>query len=459
MENVVMSIARTALTYVSSITHSEQKLADQVRSMAEKSLRTLPWRVELQDWTGRCYSVGGKEKHWSGLESLRIHLKTSAAGRDLLALDAMRFLERFLDGEVDMEGNLYLFPEIRNYAKFGLQPWQLIWNRAQNLVMQDTSRASKSVKSHYDIPQAALYYLDQDTRSYSCAIWERPHDMSLKDVLTVGQGKNDKFDSLERAQYRKFRHAADFLAPGPRETVLDVGCGYPGFIRTLFETYRPAKAVGWTHSANQVREGKKMLKHLDPGKYELNEGDYRLEERVYDHIHSTGMICHVGPEGKDSGLRNYVRQVRRRIKLGGRYVHHCMMTPYTRKPLFDQIGPAFNRKYVWPGFYYYSLGEHLNALEQNGFHVVAIFDLSPHYAKTTRAWYERMMQKKGSFIAHTNESTFRAWQVYLAGATAAHLNGGIDTYRIFCEARDKEKPSIRASDPARNVAARRTIVI
>ncbi len=446
MTNLALSLARSAISYVSLLTDSDAKLAGQVRAMAENSLRHLPWRVDFKDWTGQEYSLG-------------VHIKTPAAGRDLLAMDIMRFLERFLDGEVDLEGNLYLFPEIRNYAKFELKPWQLLFNRAQNLVAQDVAHASKSVKSHYDIPQDALFYLDQDTHSYSCAIWEKPYDLSLKDSLTVGQGKNDKFDSLERAQYRKFRHAVDFLQPGPKETVLDIGCGYPGFIRTLLENYPPKKVVGWTHSSNQVKLGKKMLQNFDPAKYELNEGDYRDDDRVYDHIHSTGMICHVGPEGKNSGLTNYVRQVKRRIKVGGRYVHHCMMVPHSEKPLFDQIGMAFNRKYVWPGFYYYSLATHLQALERNGFHVVAIFDLQPHYAKTTRTWYERLMQKKEVFIAHTNEATFRAWQVYLAGVTATYLNGGIDTYRIFCEARDIEYPSRRASDPTKNVAAYRKIII
>jgi cyclopropane-fatty-acyl-phospholipid synthase len=212
--------------------------------------------------------------------------------------------------------------------------------------------------------------------------------------------------------------------------------------------------VGWTHSANQVREGREMLAGYDVARYELHQGDYREDDRVYDHVHSTGMISHVGPPGRNSGLVNYVREVRRRIRDGGRYVHHALMTAWKDRPLFDQIGPAFNRRYVWPGFFWYTLGEHVKALEENGFQVVHVINLSPHYASTTRAWYERLLADRDRFIRHAGEPTFRAWRVFLAGITASFLNRNTHCYRLLCEAVDPEKPSVRMSDPAANAAAR-----
>lgn len=436
---------------------SDNDIAKKVRDMLSEVLRDFPWIIRFTDWTGSTYSVGGNISHWSGREPMNIHMKTREAGHDLLAFSGMRFMERFLDGEVDITGNLYLFPEIRNYAKFNLKPWQIIQNRIRNLVFQTPAKARESVKSHYDIPEDALFYLDRVYRSYSCGIFERPHDLNLTDVLTVGEGESDKLDTLEKAQWRKFAHAADFLAPKENETILDVGCGYPGFLMVLMDRYPVNKVVGWTHSANQVTEGKAMLKGYDPERYELNEGDYREDKQVYDHIHSTGMISHVGPPGHDSGLVNYVREVRGRIKTHGRYVHHALMTSYRRTPLFDRLGPAFNRRYVWPGFYWYTLGEHVKALEENGFQVNKIYNLSYHYAKTTRAWYERIMEKKETFIEYAGEHTFRAWQIFLAGITGSYLNRQIHCYRIFCEATDIEKPSIHVSDPTHNVAPYQTI--
>jgi cyclopropane fatty-acyl-phospholipid synthase-like methyltransferase len=451
MRNLARSLAALGAGRTSS-----EALAATVREFLLATLRTFPWRVTFQDWTGARYDTGGDATHWSGHEALEIRLN-EGAGRDLLALDGMRFLERFLDREVELTGNLYLLPELRNYVKLTLTPWRILQNRLRNLVFEHPSRARASVKSHYDISEEALFYLDRVYRSYSCAMFEEPDVLTRRSDLEVGRGQADTYDSLEKAQWRKFAHAADYLAPRPDETVLDVGCGYPGFLMVLMDRHAGAKVVGWTHSANQVREGRGMLAGYNASRYELNEGDYREDTRQYDHIHSTGMISHVGPPGPNSGLLNYVREVRRRIRTGGRYVHHALMIAHTGSRLFDSIGPAFNRRYVWPGFYWYTLGQHVTALEANGFQVMRAIDLTPHYAKTTWMWHERMCADRDRFVRHAGESTYRAWQLFLAGITGSFLIRQTHCYRLLCQATDTERPAVDRSDPARGISARMPI--
>lgn len=428
-------------------------LAGKVRRVVQTTLADLPWTVRVHDWTGAHYDAGGQAAHWSGHDALELRI-TPKAGRDLLGLNAMRFLERFVDGEIEMDGNLYLIADIRKNARLALKPWDIVRNRLRNRLLESPSRAKESVTSHYDIPEEALFYLDRAYRSYSCAMFEDPTDLSKEGLLKVGAGETDDWDSLEKAQWRKFAHAADFLAPAPDETVLDVGCGYPGFLKVLMDRHRCRSVVGWTHSANQVREGQQMLRDYDPARYELNQGDYREDDRQYDHVHSTGMISHVGPPGRNSGLVNYVQQVRRRIRDGGRYVHHSLMTARSDRPLFDQVGPAFNRRYVWPGFYWYTLADHMKALEENGFQVAQVINLSPHYAKTTRAWYERFLADRETFVRHAGEPTFRAWQIFLAGVTASFLNRSVHCYRLLCQAVDPEASGSRLSHPETNAATR-----
>lgn len=423
-------------------------LAEQLQGVLQRTLAGFPWCIKVTDWTGRTYPLGGTAHHWSGLESMNVAIKTPQAGHDLLALNGMAFMERFLAEEVDITGNLYLFPEVRGYARMKLTPLQVLTHRLRNMAFQSPARAKKSVQSHYDIPEDALFYLDRVYRSYSCGMWERPSDLNIDDALTIGKGEHDTADTLEKAQWRKFADAADYLAPKANESILDIGAGYGGFMRVAMERYPGCRTVGWTHSENQVREGKQLLADCDSSRFELLKGDYREEKRVFDHAHSTGMVCHVGPKG----LVPYVRNVRAHIKTGGRYLHHVMMTVYTGKPLFSQIGLAFNAKYVWPGFYYFTLGDHIRALEENGFRVVKMVDLAPHYAKTTRAWYERMMQQKERFAENTSESTLRAWQAYLAGGCASFLNRHIVTGRLYCEAIEISKPSPAQSDPVLNPA-------
>jgi cyclopropane-fatty-acyl-phospholipid synthase len=76
----------------------------------------------------------------------------------------------------------------------------------------------------------------------------------------------------------------------------------------------------------------------------------------------------------------------------------------------------------------------VKALERNGFEVQRMVNLSEHYAKTTAAWYERMMTQKDAMIARLGEPTFRAWRLYLAGSSGNFTNKGIHVYRLYCEA-------------------------
>ena len=407
---------------------AERDTATELRRFVEESFAQFPWRIEFSDWTGATYAVGRNERHFSG-EPLRVAIQTEAAARDALALDGMRFLERFLEGGVDMTGNLYVLPSVRRHASLKLRPKHVLRRAARLLAFQDKSRASVNVKSHYDIPQDALnLYLDRVYMSYSCGMFEKPADLGIPSLLRVGRGREDDFDSLERAMWRKFQDAVDYIAPREGETLLDVGCGYGGQLVVALESHPFGRVVGWTHSHNQATVGAGMLERWERDRWELNEGDYRQDDRVFDHVTSTGMISHVGPRG----LVPYVRQVRKRIKTGGRYLHHALMTAYHRLPIDLHLGIAFNKKYVWPGFHWFTLGEHVRALEKNGFQVERVQNLTRHYAKTTTAWYERMMQHRDAMVRAVGEPTLRAWQIFLAGITGSYLERDVHVYRLYC---------------------------
>jgi cyclopropane-fatty-acyl-phospholipid synthase len=405
-------------------------VAQRFEAMTVRTLRDFPWSVQFADWTGRRWSAGGNAPHWSG-PPLEVTLHTEASARALLRGDVMGFLERHLAGEADLEGNLYAISDIRAHASLDLSWYQALWSLLRNRAFQTPARARVSVKSHYDIPQAALdVYLDRSYRAYSCAIFEAPERLERAELLRPGSGRADDFDSLEKAQWRKFKDGIDWIAPASGDSLLDIGCGYGGQLRVALEEHAFARIVGWTHSQNQVREGARLLAEFDPSRYEVREGDYRSDDRVYDHVMSTGMVSHVGPRG----LVPYVRAVRRRIRRGGRYLHHALMTPHTPLPLDFYPGTAFHKRWVWPGYHWFTFGTHTRALERNGFEIRRAVNLSSHYAKTTAAWYERMMARRDEVSALLGEPTFRAWRLYLAGTSGNFRNKGIHVYRLYCEA-------------------------
>lgn len=411
-------------------TTRSQKIVKSFHEWAHRSFADFPWSFEVRDWEGNHFTLGGDRSHWRKIP-LVMHFHTPAPAIEIMNMDGLGFLERFLAGEVDLEGNVYLLDHIHRYLRLRAKIFPAILGIIKNRAFQNTRRAKVNVKNHYDIPQEALnIYLDQVYQSYSCGIFSDPQNKDLDDLLRVGQGKNDTFDSLEKAQWRKFKDAVDYVAPREGETLLDVGCGYGGQLVVALENHPFGKVVGWTHSSNQVREGMRLLKPFSREQYELREGDYREDERVYDHVTSTGMISHVGPRG----LVPYVREVRKRIKRGGRYIHHALMRSYRKAPLDFLVGPTFNKKYVWPGFHWFTVGEHVRALEKNGFQISKMINLSPSYEKTTAAWYERMMANRETMVKYLGTPTLRAWQIYLAGVSGAMSNLAVHVYRIYCVA-------------------------
>jgi len=407
-----------------------RSLTQRLQTLMVDGLRDFPWPVVVRDWTGSTYTTGGNTAHWHG-SPLEFHFRTEAAGRDALALRGLSVLDRFVHGEIDIRGNLYVLTNLRDYFDIDLSTWRLLRAFSTTLIFQTVNRARQNVKSHYDVPQGALeIYLDRRYMAYSCAMFEEPDRFDVRELTTPGGGQGDTFDSLEKAQWRKFKDAVDFISPRPGETLLDVGCGYGGQLEVALESQPFGKVVGCTHSSNQLVAGRSRLARFPSSTWEINERDYRENGDVFDHVTSTGMACHVGPRG----LIPYVRNIRARIKRGGRYVHHVLMTPYIRKPLDAEVGAAFNKKYVWPGFHWFTMGDHVKALEQNGFEVQRAVNLAPHYAKTAAAWYERMMAREQESRALLGTQTFRAWQVYLAGGSGSVQSRKSHVYRMYCVA-------------------------
>ena len=385
----------------------------------------------MTDCNGNTVEVGKGEKHWCG-SPLSVHLRTKGAMKRVWTGDSLGFLEAFVRGEAEIDGNIHVLPFLKRHGWFGrihLRQW--LATVIANSLGQSARRARLNVKSHYDIPQEALdVYLDRVYRAYSCGIFEDPTDITKEDLLRAGRGKEDTFDSLEKAQWRKFKDAVDFLAPRSGQTMIDIGCGYGGQLAVALEEHPFGNVVGWTHSANQVRVGKQLLSGIRKDGWEIHEGDYRQETRTFDHVTSTGMISHVGPRG----LAPYVRRIRRMIRTGGRYVHHAIMGHHRHIPINRSPGTVFNKKYVWPGFHWFTVGEHATVLDKSGFAIRKMVNLGDHYTKTAAAWYLRMMQQEEQMIRHLGEQTFRAWRVYLGGASGAFQTNEGCVCRFYCEA-------------------------
>jgi cyclopropane-fatty-acyl-phospholipid synthase len=137
--------------------------------------------------------------------------------------------------------------------------------------LQSKRRAFIIGERHYDLGNDLFQNMLDKRMNYSCAYW--------KDTNSLDEAQENKLELICHKIY---------LKPGMR--VLDIGCGWGGFIKYAAEKYN-AEVVGITVSKEQVELGMKLCEGLP---VEIRLTDYRNLNEKFDRIVSVGMFEHVG---------------------------------------------------------------------------------------------------------------------------------------------------------------------
>ncbi len=366
--------------------------------------------------------VGGEVSRFGtaepGFPDVTMRLNDAGAGRDIVLQPRLGFAEAYMDGRlsIDDEDIMGLIELVRSntrwesgkklerngpVARFA----KAAFKRAKQANVRTTSK--KNVAHHYDL-SGALYdlFLDRD-KQYSCAYWaDVPEDLS---------------EGLDRAQLDKKAHIAAKLHLKPGMKVLDIGCGWGGMALYLHQKCG-AEVVGITLSEEQLAVARRRAQEAgvaDHVKFELI--DYRDMQGEFDRIVSVGMFEHVGVPY----YREFFRTCHNLLKPEGVMLLHT---------IGRMGGPgmtdAFTRKYIFPGGYIPALSEIMQGSEPNRLMVTDVEALRLHYGYTTRAWYQRVREKRAEIEALYDARFFRMWSLYLAGATAAFEHGGMLIYQL-----------------------------
>src|SRR5690606_29507134 len=80
---------------------------------------------------------------------------------------------------------------------------------------------------------------------------------------------------------------------------------------------------------------------------------------------------------------------------------------------------------IFPGSYVPSPVELMRIFEGGRFSVLDIENLRLHYARTLDHWLERFMAHQEQVVSDYDDSFLRAWQLYLAGSSAAFTTGAL----------------------------------
>ncbi len=358
--------------------------------------RPSPSRAgRLETWVATTLAIAGVELDGSAPHDIRVRdprFFAAVAGRGSLGLgesymagwwecpriDELVF--RLLRAGLHREARRGWREAARTFAAFVLAPGR-------------RSRAFEIGERHYDLGNDLFERMLDRRMVYSCASWRA--------AKTLDAAQEAKLDLVCRKVG---------LRPGMR--VLDIGCGWGGFVRFAAERYG-VRAHGITVSRQQLEVARRRAAGF-PVEVELL--DYRaLGAATYDAIVSIGMFEHVGPRNHAT----FLEVVRRCLAPDGLFLLHTIggsESTTTADPWIE--------RYVFPNSVIPSLAQITRAAEGR-FVVEDLHSFGADYDRTLLAWNENVERRRSELKDRYDERFFRMWRYYLlscAGSFRARHN-------------------------------------
>jgi len=314
----------------------------------------------------------------------------------VLAGGSLALGESYMDGWWDCEAPDQFFDKILSARldKTVKKSREVLWAviRSKFVNRQSRSRAFEIGKHHYDIGNDLFSIMLDRGMNYSCGYW-------------------NKAKTLEQAQEAKLDLICRKIGLKAGMKVLDIGCGWGGFMRYAAETCG-ADVLGITVSKEQARMAGERCQGL-PARIALM--DYREVDDRFDRIVSVGMFEHVG----ERNYRTYLKTVHRCLSPDGLFLLHTIGSNSSVR----DTDPWIDR-YIFPNSMLPSAKQITTAAE--GLFVLEDWhSFGPDYDKTLMAWYRNFTQNWDRIREAYDRRFYRMWSYYLlscAGSFRARRN-------------------------------------
>src|SRR3984957_19855807 len=336
---------------------------------------------------------------------------------------AMGFGDAYMDGRIEVEGDLVRFLEAVYQAMECSSPVGKWYSRVASKwmdVLQDNSPngSRTNIHRHYDLGNDFYKLWLDDQLLYTCAYFPTPPP------------------TLEHAQIAKMDHVCRKLRLQPGETVVEAGCGWGALALHMAREYGVSvKAYNVSREQIAFARERARVEGLSD-RVEYVEDDYRSISGKFDAFVSVGMLEHVGLDH----FREISEIIHRSIGDTGRGLLHFIGRNY------PAVFSRWIRKHIFPGGFVPSLRESLNVLEPKNYSVLDVENLRLHYAATLEHWLERFENSRQQVTAMYDSRFVRAWRLYLAGSIAAFRGGHLQLFQIVFTGSQRE-PIFWTRDP------------
>jgi cyclopropane-fatty-acyl-phospholipid synthase len=387
-----------------------------IDSTWEEGMNAIPvLREQLDDVRAGSLNVvhpDGTTTHYGNREPGPTIIFRSGNILDLLSDDPlMSFGEAYMDGQVDVEGDLadLVSFAIRNgiaSPKEAAQGFAGAIRRAASAGIRSFKQQKRDIAHHYDVGNDFFRLWLDESLTYSCAYFRTPTD------------------TLEQAQNQKIEHSLHKLRLRANETLLDIGCGWGALVMQAAKKFG-SRALGITLSEQQYAAARAAIETGGlQGKAEVRLQNYEAlaqERTQFDKIVSIGMAEHVGK----AHLAEFIHSLETLLKPGGFALLH-LITGVKEGPI-----NGWTEKYIFPGGYIPTLAEIINHVSERDLRVWDVENLGPHYQLTLDHWSDRFERCVPLIRKQFDDRFVRMWRLYLRASSASFREGTIEVHQIL----------------------------
>ena len=341
------------------------------------------------------FSDGSRYRNRRGAAKFAVRFNSRAAELAIAAYGHVGLLDGYFDGDIDIDGDLRAALRLGMQAGFDT-PKALVAqrNRWHEMNRSNATReqARENARAHYGLgTEFFRLWLDDPLMMYTCAYWA------------------PGIRTLEAAQVAKIDHVSRKLQLARGERVVDIGCGFGGFMFRASARHG-VDVSGVNTTPEQVDAVDGWIRERKLGKrLRVVLGDMRDAFAQFDKVVSIGTLEHAGRDQ----LKDVVRAHADFLRPGGLGMLHFIGHVGRRDTEY------FIREHVFPGGWIPSLADTIVAMEECGLEVVDIENLRRHYALTLDAWaarFDRRWKRVQALNPRRFDERFRRiWRCYLLG--------------------------------------------
>ena len=261
-------------------------------------------------------------------------------------------------------------------------------------------RSLQVARQHYD--ESPEFYLGVlgPTNSYTCARWDG--------VRTLDEAQVQKMDLLCRKAELK-----------PGNHVLDIGCGYGGFLAHAATKYATS-GTGLSISKGQLAYARQRYGNLP---IDFREMDYRDFEGEADAAVSICMIEHVGPDN----LSRYFEVVRNALPEFGKFALQCILS-HTKASMRD----PWLDKHIFPGGVLLTYQGMRDAIVGK-FHLIDQEFFGPATCRAGSSVRPTPSGRHKAILTAHGDAFFRKYEYYFLCCAGAFMSNRIDVGQfVFC---------------------------